>query len=379
MTSALTREISTCGLRIAYLAKRPIPSRHANSVQIMRMCEAFAQLGHEVRLYATPGDPHDRSIHQQYGVEPNFSITSMPEDRGLLYKWRFLLKLIHHADREIDLFYGRDVLSLAAVAHLGRPLVFEAHQLPRRDSYKERVLAWLFARQNFSHLVCVSSTLADQYVEHFPRLAAKSVLVAPSPAAEFTEPEYTAKLPGRDNVLRVGFVGRPYHGKGIEEIILAAPQVPQLDFHIVGAAPSDLHWIENLVPANVYLHGYVPPAEVPTYYRSFDIVVAPYGTRVMNLSRIESAAVTSPLKLVEYMAAGLPIIVSDLPGVLEIVDNDSALIIPAGDNEAFVGALRRLADDDEMRRRLGRAARQRHRERYTTKARARSVLANLTN
>lgn len=364
-------------MRIAYLAKRPIPSRNANSVQIMRMCEAFAQNGHQVTLYAIPGDAAEGSLHQRYGVERNFEIRILPQRRGPLFRWRFLTKMLRDLDSATDLFYGRDILSLAAVAHLGKPLIYEAHQPQRRGSLRARALAWLIARPNFSHLVCVTATLADQHRQAFPALAGKDVIAAPSPAAEFVEPERPAQLPGRADVVKVGFVGRPYPGKGIEEIVSAARELGGLDFHVVGASREELHWFDAVLPENVHLHGYRAPAELAAFYPAFDLVVAPYGTRVMNFSGVESAAITSPMKLVEYMAAGLPIVVSDLPGVREIADEGIALIVPAGDQQAFTAAVRRLAGDPELRRRLGAAARERHRERHTARVRARRVLGPL--
>jgi glycosyltransferase involved in cell wall biosynthesis len=97
----------------------------------------------------------------------------------------------------------------------------------------------------------------------------------------------------------------------------------------------------------------------------------------MNASRVESAAITSPLKLLEYMAAGLPSIVSDLPGVRDIVADDQeevTLLVPPGDERAFVDALRRLTRDADLRRKMGIAARARYLERHTVLARARAVL-----
>ena len=97
----------------------------------------------------------------------------------------------------------------------------------------------------------------------------------------------------------------------------------------------------------------------------------------MNASRGESAAITSPLKMLEYMAAGLPTIVSDLPGVRDIVADDGGwftMLVPPGDETAFVDALVRLSGDAELRRIMGNAARARYLERHTMEARANAVL-----
>jgi glycosyltransferase involved in cell wall biosynthesis len=129
------------------------------------------------------------------------------------------------------------------------------------------------------------------------------------------------------------------------------------------------------MPSNIHFHGYQPHAQLGAFFRRFDIAAAPYGTSVLNASGIESAAITCPLKLLEYMAAGLPSVVSDLPGVRDILNGDDiATIVPPGDVDALIGALRNLAADPALRSRLGSAARQSFLKRHTLEARARRVL-----
>ena len=159
-------------------------------------------------------------------------------------------------------------------------------------------------------------------------------------------------------------------------IVEAARQLPDIDFHIVGATKADLHWIRENIPANLIFHGYQPHGTLGGFFRKFDIAVAPYGKKVMSIGLGDNAAITSPLKLMEYMAGGLPSIVSDLPGVRDMVPDEQevTLLVPPGDAEAFVAALRRLAQDPDLRARIGVAARQRYLDRHTSIARARTVL-----
>jgi glycosyltransferase involved in cell wall biosynthesis len=209
-------------------------------------------------------------------------------------------------------------------------------------------------------------------------LAGKEIIVAPNGGSDFSAAGVGINLPRPKRRPQVGFVGRPFPGKGIETIAAAAHRLPECDFHVVGADAADLAWIDQPFAPNLHLHGYQPHAGLGTYLKQFDIAVAPYGASVMNASGIESAAITSPLKLIEYMAAGLPTIVSDLPGVRDIVDGDGiAQLVPPGDLEAFVDAVRRLAKDVGLRGRMGAAARRHYLEQRTTEARARQVLGTL--
>ena len=181
--------------------------------------------------------------------------------------------------------------------------------------------------------------------------------------------------PGRAGHLQVGFVGRPFRGKGIEAMADAARLVPEADFHVVGAFADDCDWLDGPIPSNLHFHGYQPNGALSCFYKRFDIGAAPYGVEVMNASNVESSAITSPLKLVEYMEAGLPTIVSDLPGVRDIVgDGAFVTLVEPGDHADFAAAIRRLATDPKHRKGLGEAAREAYRRNHTTLARAGAVL-----
>jgi glycosyltransferase involved in cell wall biosynthesis len=65
-----------------------------------------------------------------------------------------------------------------------------------------------------------------------------------------------------------------------------------------------------------------------------------------------------PISVLEAMAAGLPVVASDVGGIPElVVDNETGFVVPAGDPTALAGALSRLLADSELRRSFGAAAR----------------------
>lgn len=367
-------------MKMLYLARRPIPSVNANSVQIVTMCEAFAALGHEVTLVAHPGDDAPDTIYERYGVARDFAIETLPRHGQTARKWRYLLELGPLERRlEPDLLFGRDIWSLVRLAGRGKPLIYEAHIIPRTGSIRWRLLRHLFSRPNFAHLVCVTSTLAELYRAQFPELAGRPVLVAPNAASEPVDDGAPLPWPGRPGHLQVGFVGRPFPGKGIEALAAAANDLPDADFHIIGSARADVTWIADPLPPNLHFHGYQLHGVLGRFYRYLDVAAAPYGATVQNASGAESAAITSPLKLIESMAAGLPAIVSDLPGVRDMVPHgEGVLLIPPGDRQALVAAIRTLSDR-AVRQEVAAAARRAYEERHTAEARARKVLGRFAD
>ena len=68
-------------MRIAFISNSIIPSRTANSIQVIKMCEAFSNEGHEVVLLAP--EMHDKyeknvcNVYEFYGVKKNFKIKKL--------------------------------------------------------------------------------------------------------------------------------------------------------------------------------------------------------------------------------------------------------------------------------------------------------------
>ena len=68
----------------------------------------------------------------------------------------------------------------------------------------------------------------------------------------------------------------------------------------------------------------------------------------------DKAARVIPNKAFQALACGTPLVTADTPAARELlVDGESALLVPPGDPEALAAALRRLAADPELARRLG--------------------------
>ncbi len=110
--------------------------------------------------------------------------------------------------------------------------------------------------------------------------------------------------------------------------------------------------------------GSVPHDLLPSYHASCEVFCATATGR-------ESFGIV----LVEAMAAGLPVVASDIPGYREVVRNEGeGLLIPPRNAGAVAGAVRRLLDDSDLAKRLGEAGRARAR-RYSWDAVAREVEA----
>jgi len=226
-------------------------------------------------------------------------------------------------------------------------------------------------------LVVISEALRQEYLRLFE---VREHLVAMLPDAADDPGDGSGDRLGPPDRLQVGYVGNVYRGRGVETVLALAAACPWADFHVVGGDASELApWIEQgRHLTNLRLHGFVPPGQTDRFRLGADVLLAPYHRRVSTHRGGESARWMSPLKVFEYMAAGRPIIVSDLPVLREVVqDGVHALMCEPENPAVWAEALGRLARDPDLRVRLGREARAEFLRRYTWTARARAALSGI--
>lgn len=367
-------------MRLFYLSVAEIPSRLASSVHVMKMCRAFAKYGHEVVLFARGGSEKTADPFAFYACEPSFriEICSGPHV-GLLGKVAHPIKaaLRIRSQDTPDLLYARHLYSLALAAPLGAPMIFEAHVLPRSMA-ERRLQEWLFRRANFRRLITISDALRQDYQELFPWLRDPYVLVAHDGA---DLPQTTGCGPKRwHERLQVGYVGSLYPGKGMEIVAAMAKQMPEVDFHVVGGAEDDLRQWRACAPySNLRFHGFLPHGDLPAVYAYLDISLAPLQRRIATRAGTDDIARwTSPLKIFEYMAHGIPIVCSDLPVLREILSHGrNAWLVSPDSLEDWIAAVRTLAIDSALRAKLAEAARQEIEAKYSWDHRAERVLEGL--
>ena len=143
----------------------------------------------------------------------------------------------------------------------------------------------------------------------------------------------------------IGFVGTLRKEIDLALLAAAAELAPDLNFVLVGPVMTGVRRLA--ARPNVRLVGSVPHSEVARYMASFDVGVLPY---VQN----RFTAAIMPVKLKEYLAAGLPIVATPLPEVRRFAAEHPEVITFANNADEFVAALRTAAADNgpaaEMRR-----------------------------
>jgi glycosyltransferase involved in cell wall biosynthesis len=97
--------------------------------------------------------------------------------------------------------------------------------------------------------------------------------------------------------------------------------------------------------------------------------------RRMRVYVLSSYWENAPMALLEAMAAGIPVVATNVGGVPEIVDSTVAQVVPPGDDRAIASAIARLCTDNDLRGAQVASARQRVEDRYTATANAEASYA----
>jgi phosphatidyl-myo-inositol alpha-mannosyltransferase len=161
-----------------------------------------------------------------------------------------------------------------------------------------------------------------------------------------------AELPGQRRLL---FVGRLEPRKGLRFAIrafrLLADEFADAVLVVAGDGP-ERKAAQELPPSTrdrVIMLGAVSRTDLPHYHAAADAFLAP-----------NTGGESFGIVLVEAMAAGLPVVASDIPGYREVVRHEvEGLLVPPRDPAALADAVRRLFTDDDLAGRLGANGRQR--------------------
>ena len=371
-------------MRIAIITNSRIPSLTANSIQAMKVCQALAQLGHDIRLFL-PRETEPATWEQlasHYGLSTPFEIEWLPSIRALKrYDFTFY-SILKARSFKPDLIYTW-LLNPAVVAlWLGWPVLLEMHA-----EVAGRVGPWLmrrFWRSSTRKRMLVTTRPLRDAIEmvaglEFPE---EAVQIAPN-GADLSQYETmpdaadARRQLGLDEKLTVGFTGHIYPGRGADLLFELAKRMPDVNFLWVGGRPVDVdYWREKLADAgasNVTMTGFVENSKLPLYQSAADVLLMPYERSISASSGQDIAEVINPMKMFDYMAAGRAIVSADLPVIHEVLNENNAVFCEPGNVDMWEKILRELLADEPRRQALGAQARVDVAE-YTWMARAERAL-----
>ncbi|MGI8659221.1 MAG: glycosyltransferase family 4 protein [Candidatus Limnocylindria bacterium] len=271
-----------------------------------------------------------------------------------------------------DVLHAHDSNALVpvgiAAARVGRPFIYDAHDLwlhrPRRQRtqlYHEAQNAYYrLVERTFVPRAAATFAVSPPIVRHLARrYALASVGLVPN------YPDHRGVVgrrqlrdlrelrdipPGRPLIL---YLGGLMGGRGIEHAVRAMPRVPGAHLVLLGSGHQASELADEArraeVSDRVHIVDPVMPDEVVAYAASATVGISPIVPSCLNYRY------SLPNKLFQYMEAGIPVIASDFSQVRDVVIGSGAgIVVDTESPKAIAGGIAQLLADPEAAEAMGR-------------------------
>ena len=366
-------------MKMIYFANVRMPTDRAHGAQIIKNCEAFANHGVDLTL-VVPWRYTDirKSPYEYYKVEQNFKIKKIFSiDLVRFGKLGFIIQTLSFAlsafiyglFNKSDIYYGRDHFALFLLSFFRSNMIWEPHDGK-----------WNMVVRTVAKTVKLIVAITDGVKRHLVKrgIDQNKIIVAPD-GVDLTQ--FSISISKEDARRRLGlpqdkkivlYMGALEDWKGYKVLLGALPLLHS-EVHTV-LSGGDKRQVEDLrlkhKEDSVTFLGTTPYADLPINMQAADILIAPNTVRD-DISRL----FTSPLKIFAYMTSGIPMIVSDLPSMREVLNDQNALLVEAESPEAIAEGVKKLLSDRGLSESIARQARE-DAESYTWRKRVDNILTS---
>jgi len=385
-------------MKIALLSEKYTPDIGGLAISTERLARLLTSAGHAVRVFCPSRDP---SVNLRAGLLPSekrtlnsngVSVTRFGAHKRVddtLVDW-FELIIAEHKEDPFDVLHAYFLTQAGFVAtytgkYLNVPSVvsIRGNDIERAAFDPSRYSHTMYALQNASAV----TTNASQLVKKAKAFIDREIFLIPNgiDSDHFKRVEKIAKLTQTLRLMTaeaiglpsyfgmkqtsplhnrvIGFVGELREKKGLKILLPAFAQVNRkqsTSLLIVGVVRQgeDRQFFDEFITSNpnllITVTGYISPKDLPTYYALMDIFIHP------------SLRDGMPNAVLEAMACEKAVVATPVGGILDVVkDSETGLIVPANDAESLSNAIIKLLDDQSLRNRLGKAARETIQKEFT--------------
>ncbi len=263
------------------------------------------------------------------------------------FPWIVLFKkvdLIHvHGSMKVSFFRKSYFVLVGKMLH--KKVIYHMHAARSMQAYFGKTVIRKFLAYKIIKLYDLVIALSTVWAEKLTELTVKPVKIIYNPITCKAPPDRENR--NRITVLAMGEIGER---KGSYDIIKAAAHLrnEKIDFILYGN--GDINGLQSLIARNnlqdkVMVHGWISGRQVDEAYRKADIFILP------------SYAEGQPMSVLEALSYSLPVVVTPVGGIPDAVQNGvNGFLIRPGDYGALAEKIALLAEDETLRKSMGRAS-----------------------
>lgn len=361
-------------MKLVLVANARIPSQRAQSVQLMHSASAFQRAGAAVTLLTAERRkkvalPAGQDVFSFYGVaddaRPKLEtapcidwVDGVPVVLQYFPARLQELSFARNAAKQVlerhthSLVYSREIESARHLVRRGLERVFlELHRVPGGSTRRR----WLLeAARGARGVVAISNGVREDLVAlgvDAAKVRVEHDALDPRRVRSRTNREAARAELGLPCDRRVVvYTGGLLAWKGADLLVDVARKLAAVQFVIAGGMDKDVERLKLLAHdlPNFRVDGFQAPARVPLYLAAADATVVPNRSQPAI-----SAKYTSPLKVFEAMAMGVPIVASDLPSIREILEPErDAVLVPPDSAETLAAGIERVLGDPALAARI---------------------------
>ena len=336
-------------MRIAVISTSQVPSNTANSIQVLKVCQAYVQIGHDV-LLLVPGNKK----YEWDGIRSNYGLSEKIEIRWIksikkFHRYDFaILSILIASVWKADLIHTWTHQVALFLNWIKKNYLLELHELPT-GNFGPKLFKNILKSPNKKRYLPITHALAKRYEDEFHyKFKPGEIVISPDGVDieryenNQTPAEIRKKL-GLPNEYSAVYTGHLYAGRGMNLLTELASLLPKIQFIWVGGRDDDVaYWRKIIVErklTNILIVGFVKNESIPLYQMAGDILLMPYERNITGSSGGNTVDFCSPMKMFEYLASGRPIISSDLPVFHEVLNSKNAVFCDSEDTVCWRDAI----------------------------------------
>lgn len=358
-------------MKIVYIANSTIPSKSANSVHVMKMCEALKENGVNVTMIVPNIGEKNLLTNKQdefsfYGIREPFSIKYLKliskEPIGIYqYLFSFLAVLNSFFYASSIIMTRNPIVALIAIL-LHKKVILEMHgNIEAISNLVHKIFQkfGLFHNLYMLKLIVISEKLKHIYMENFDITENKIEVLHDGVNLTVFYPYNDSKLFKNSN-LQICYLGSLQKGRGLEMIIELAIYDQKNIYNIYGGEVEDVNYwrsicIEKNIQ-NINIIGHITNSHVPLILCENDILLMPYQKKVQVRGNENTSSWMSPMKMFEYMASGRVIISSDLPVIREVLNDENSYLVDPENISEWIQTIESISLNKEEARKKAKKA-----------------------